>query len=211
MMHLRLLKVGWHAWWTGLLVTVPATATVYILWRLFRSLNALSRDLLGPFVGEHVPGMSLLLLIMLVLLTGFLATKILGQRMVTWAEAAVERIPIVRSIYLTLKGMTDLINFRNRFGHSTVVVFPFPRDRTWALGLVMGTAPLPVERATGATLSMVFVPTAIHPFTGYLAFVPTHTMTPLAIPVEEALKVEFSAGLYRPEGGWLMPASPSQG
>ncbi len=210
-MRSRLIKAGWQAWWTGLLVSVPATATVYILWRLFRSLNDLSWDLLGPFVGEHVPGMSLFLLILLVLFTGFLTTKLLGQRMVTWAEATVERIPIVRSIYLTLKGMTDLINFRNRFGRSTVVVFPFPHDRTWALGLVMGTAPLSVERAAGTALSMVFVPTAIHPFTGYLAFVPTHAVTPLAIPVEEALKVEFSAGLYRPEDGWLMPAKPSQG
>ncbi len=205
-----IIKAAWQTWWAGVLVLVPATTTLYILWRLFDTLDGFGRDLLPPLGHEGYPGVSFFLLILLILATGVAASHFLGHALVAWTEAKVESIPLVRSIYLTLKGMADLFNYRSRFGHSTVVVFPFPHDRTWALGLVMGPAPIPVERAAGASLLMIFVPTAIHPFTGYLAFIPPKVVTRLALPVEEAMKVEFSAGLYRPHERWL-DASPQSG
>ena len=203
----RFIKALWQTCWAGVLVLLPATVTIYILWRLFDALEELGRDLFGPFSDGGYPGVSLLMLILVIFLTGMLASHFLGHRLVRWAESWVEGIPLVRSIYLTIKGMTDLFNFRSRFGQSTVVMFPFPRERMWALGLVMGDAPPAVQRATGASLLMLFVPTAIHPFTGYLAFVPTTVITPLALPVEEAMKIEFSAGLYRPHERWLEASS----
>jgi len=60
------------------------------------------------------------------------------------------------------------------------------------------------------SLMMVFVPTAIHPFTGYLAFIPEGNIIPINLPPEEAMKVEFSAGLYRPAPNWLSRAGASQ-
>jgi uncharacterized membrane protein len=50
---------------------------------------------------------------------------------------------------------------------------------------------------------MVFVPTAIHPFTGFLAFIPQPQLRPINLPPEDAIKMEFTAGLYKPEIGWL--------
>lgn len=198
-----LVRTIWHIWWTGVLALVPATATIYLLWRLFTALDTVGGELLRPLGLGRIPGVSLALLFLLILLAGMITTHYFGMRIMAWTEATVDRIPLVRSIYLTLKGMTDLFNFRSRFGQSTVVVFPFPRDGTWALGLVMGIAPLAIARAAGHDLLMVFVPTAIHPFTGYLAFIPTHALTRLNLPVEEAMKIEFSAGLYRPPTQWL--------
>ena len=202
----QFIKTLWQTCWAGVLVLLPATVTIYILWRLFTALEEVGRDVLGPFTSEGYPGVSLLMLILIILATGMVASHFLGHRLVTWAESWVQGIPLVRSIYLTVKGVTDLFNFRSRFGQSTVVAFPFPRDGTWALGLVMGPSPPAVECATGTHLQMLFVPTAIHPFTGYLAFVPTTAITPLALPVEEAMKIEFSAGLYHPHDPWLVPS-----
>jgi uncharacterized membrane protein len=73
----------------------------------------------------------------------------------------------------------------------------------WALGFVMGPAPLSVQVDSTSTLLMVFVPTAIHPFTGYLAFVPQTQVRPLNLLPEDAMKMEFSAGFYKPAEGWL--------
>ncbi|HEX2055165.1 MAG TPA: hypothetical protein VHF07_01650, partial [Nitrospiraceae bacterium] len=75
----------------------------------------------------------------------------------------------------------------------------------WALGFVMGTAPGVLQIVPSTELTMIFVPTAIHPFTGYLAFVPKDQLRPLNLAPEEALKLEFSAGLYRPGTRWLSP------
>jgi uncharacterized membrane protein len=196
----------WQACLTGLLILVPTWATFLILGTMFGALDTLLIDLIGSKEAEsYVPGLGLALLILLVLGMGAIATHVLGQRLVSWTEAWLERIPLIRSVYLTLKSMTDLLNYRSRFGQSTVVAFPFPRDGLWALGFVMGTAPAPLQIAPTAELMMIFVPTAIHPFTGYLAFVPRDQLRAVNLPPEEALKVEFSAGLYRPSSPWLSP------
>ncbi|HET9963463.1 MAG TPA: DUF502 domain-containing protein [Nitrospiraceae bacterium] len=188
---------------TGLLILVPAWGTFLILSAMLMTLDALLSDILSTRLQSYTPGLGLLVLLLLVLTVGSIATHVLGQRLVAWTEAALERIPIIRSIYLTLKSMTDLLNYRSRFGKSTVVAFPFPRDGLWALGFVMGSPPHVLQVAPGAELVMVFVPTAIHPFTGYLALVPQAQLHRLNLLPEEALKMEFSAGLYRPLPGWL--------
>lgn len=188
---------------TGLLVVVPAWGTFLILETLFTTLDSLLVHLFGPALKSDIPGLGIVALVCLILLAGMAATQFLGQRLLRKADEAVQRIPFVRSIYTTLKGMTDLFNFRSRFDHSTVVVFPFPRDGLWALGFVMGVGPPAVQVVPQAPLAMVFVPTAIHPFTGYLAFVPMNKVHPVNLPPEEAMKLEFSAGLYRPPLRWL--------
>jgi len=192
---------------TGLLVLVPAWGTFLILRTLLIALDGLIVDLFGPAVKPGIPGLGAVSLLGLILLTGVIATQFLGQRMLHWAEGRMQRIPVVRSIYVTLKGMADLFNFRARFGRSTVVVFPFPREGLWALGFVMGAAPPAVQVTSLGPMVMVFVPTAIHPFTGYLAFVPQSEVFPVNLPPEEAMKMEFSAGLYRPRPGWLTKLS----
>ncbi|MGH7147417.1 MAG: hypothetical protein ACREIJ_05880, partial [Nitrospiraceae bacterium] len=70
------------------------------------------------------------------------------------------------------------------------------------IGFVMGAAPPPLQVAP-TSLLMVFVPTAIHPFTGLLAFIPQPQVRPIDLPLEDAIKMEFTAGLYKPETGWL--------
>lgn len=188
---------------TGIFILVPAWGTFLILHTLFVTIDGLLVDLFGTAVESDIPGLGILTLLSLILLTGVIATHLFGQRILHLTDEWLQRIPLVRSVYLTLKGMTDLFNFRSRFGRSPVVVFPFPRDGLWALGFVMGPAPAAVQVAPRGSLAMVFVPTAIHPFTGYLAFVPRNQMFPVHLPPEDAMKMEFSAGLYRPKPGWL--------
>ena len=197
---------------TGLLVVVPAWGTFLILETLFTTLDSLLVHIFGPALKSDIPGLGIVALVCVILLAGMAATQFLGQRLLRKADEAVQRIPFVRSIYTTLKGMTDLFNFRSRFDHSTVVVFPFPRDGLWALGFVMGVGPPAVQVVPQAPLAMVFVPTAIHPFTGYLAFVPMNKVHPVSLPPEEAMKMEFSAGMYRPRLPWLRePGGPHHG
>lgn len=196
-------KTLWQYSLAGLLVLVPAWATFLILSTLFHALNELIRDLPWNIGARQRPGLSLVLFLFLVVIIGAIATHVVGRRMITQTERWIEHIPLVRSVYITLKGMTDLINFRTRFGRSTVVVFPFPRDGLWAIGFVMGAAPPTLQVARTTSLLMVFVPTAIHPFTGFLAFVPQPQLRPINLPPEDAIKIEFTAGLYKPETGWL--------
>ena len=195
---------------TGLFVLVPAWGTFLILQTLFFTLDGLLHDFFGRAILANIPGLGILTLACLILLVGIIATQFLGQRILNWTEERLEQIPLVRSVYYTLKGMTDVFKFRSRFGQSTVVVFPFPRQGLWALGFVMGMAPTQVQVVPQEPLAMVFVPTAIHPFTGFLALIPQTKLVPINLPPEEAMKMEFSAGLYQPPRAWLeKTASPS--
>lgn len=194
---------------TGLFVLLPAWGTFLILHTLLVALDTFLSALLGPTMESDIPGLGFLLMMSMIFLTGVITTQVIGQGMIRLTEKWLGRIPIVRTIYLTLKSMTDLLNFRARFGRSTVVIFPFPREGLWALGFVMGMAPSPLQVAPSGPLLMVFVPTAIHPFTGFLAFIPNQTARPINLPPEDAMKMEFSAGLFQPKSGWLTPIAPT--
>ncbi len=196
----------WKVFGAGLFLLVPAWATFQILSALFTALDTVLTDLIGKQIPVRVPGLGLFLLLVLVMSVGALVTHVIGERLIDRLERKVEKIPLVRTIYLTMKGITDLLNFRSRFGQSTVVAFPFPRNGLWALGFVMGGAPEALQMSPVSRLLMVFVPTAIHPFTGYLAFVPEDQVRRLNLPAEDAMKMEFSAGFYTPLVDWLRPA-----
>lgn len=193
----------WRYSLAGLLVLVPAWVTVLILSALVRALNELIHDLPWNIGDRQLPGLSFVALLLLIVIVGAIATHVVGRRIIIQAERWIERVPLVRSVYITLKGMTDLLNFRSRFGRSTVVAFPFPRDGLWAIGFVMGVAPPALQVAPTTSLLMVFVPTAIHPFTGFLAFVPQPQLRPINLLPEDAIKMECTAGLYKPDTGWL--------
>lgn len=189
----------WKSFLAGLAVLIPTWATVLILWTLFTALDSV----VGSHMPDPIPGIGVVVLICLLIISGIVTDHVIGEHLLRRVEERLERIPLVQSIYLTLKGMTDVLNFRSRFGKSTVVAFPFPRDGLWALGFVMGAAPHAIQVVPAANLIMVFVPTAIHPFTGYLAFIPEQQVHPINLPPEDAMKLEFSAGFYKARTGWL--------
>jgi len=197
------MRTLWRYFLAGLLILVPAWATLLILSALLSTVTRFIGDLPGQIGVTATPIIGALFFMLLVLSVGVLATHVGGKRIFTATEHWIQQIPLVRSIYLTIKGMTDLFQFRSRFGRSTVVAFPFPRDGVWALGFVMGAAPNSIQVEPSVNLLMVFVPTAIHPFTGYLAFVPEPQVRPLNLLPEDAMKMEFSAGFYKPVEGWL--------
>ncbi len=191
---------------TGLFIIVPAWGTLLILYTLFEALEHMTEGMVWALFGVTLPGSGVAFFCLLVLWVGAGTDYLIGQRIHRKFESSLEQIPFVRSIYHTLKSMADVLKFRERFGQSKVVAFPFPRDGLWALGFDMGLPPASLQVSPEGPLVMIFVPTAIHPFTGYLAFVPEDQVNRIQLRPEEAMKLEFSAGLYRPPAGWLTPA-----
>jgi uncharacterized membrane protein len=184
---------------TGLAVIVPVWGTCLILTTLFTALDGALGDLLGPGVSSSIPGLGAFALLLVILITGALASNLLGARLWKSSEAALLRIPLVRSIYTTFKSVTDIFSFMDRQRENRIVLLPFPRQGLYAIGLQMGDAPDSLQLAPDGRLSLIFVPTAPHPFTGYLALVLTHELIPLRMGFHEAMKMEFSAGLYIPQ------------
>jgi uncharacterized membrane protein len=194
---------------TGLVVVVPIWGTFLILKTLFTTLDHALADMLRPLVGSPIPGLGALTLLVLILVVGGLASNFIGSRLVKAYEMALLRVPGVRGIYSTLKSVTDIFSFFDRGRANPVVLIPFPRDGLYAIGLLIGDAPEELQRSPFGRLRIVFVPTAPHPFTGYLAFVLQQELIPLVMGFHEAMKMQFSCGLYVPPAPLTSEASLS--
>jgi len=187
---------------TGLLVVVPIWGTILVLKTLFVTFDGLLGDLPERYVTHRYPGLGILLLILVIFVAGLLTTNIVGRRVVTLWEHLLQRVPLVRGIYATIKSMMDVLSFQDkakgREKYSGVVMIEFPRKGQYALALVTGVTPGEVQQVSSDRVINVYVPTSPNPTSGYLLFVPESELIPVSMTVDEAMKMMFSGGMYTP-------------
>jgi uncharacterized membrane protein len=189
---------------TGLLVVVPIWGTVLVLKTLFVTLDGILGDIPEKYLTQrYVPGVGILVLLLLILLAGLLATNIMGRRVVAMWEDLLQRVPLVRGIYATIKSMMDVLSFqdqnKDKAKYSRVVMIEFPRKGQYALALVTGVTPGEVQDISPDRVINVYVPTSPNPTSGYLLFVPESELIPVGMSVDEAMKMMFSGGMYTPQ------------
>src|SRR2546427_2641515 len=124
---------------TGLLVIIPIWGTVLILKALFVAVDGILGDLLVRLVPSHyVPGLGIIALIVLVFAAGLFATNFMGRRIVKWWEDWLNRVPLVRGIYSTLKSMMDILSFSEHASYNRVVLIQFPKNGHYCIAFVTG-------------------------------------------------------------------------
>ena len=185
---------------TGLLVITPIWGTVLILKTLFVTVDGILGNAVARFLPEeeYVPGYGILTLVLLIFVTGLLATNILGGQIVKAWEQLLHRVPVVRGIYSTLKSMMDILSFSERDKYNRVVLIQFPKDGNYCFAFVTGMMRGEVQTLSPSPLLNVYVPTSPNPTSGYFLLVPENEVVPLDISVEEAMKLIVSGGLYSP-------------
>ena len=184
---------------TGLLVIIPIWGTILILKALFVAVDGILGDLLVRLVPSHyVPGLGILALIALVFAAGLFATNFMGRRIVKWWEAWLNRVPLVRGIYSTLKSMMDILSFSEHASYNRVVLIQFPKNGHYCIAFVTGVTKGEMQDLAQEPLIHVYVPTSPNPTSGYFLLVPEHEVTSVDMSVEEAMKLIVSGGLCSP-------------
>jgi uncharacterized membrane protein len=184
---------------TGLLVIIPIWGTILILKTLFVSLDRILGDLLVQLVPSHyVPGLGILALIVLVFVTGLFATNFMGRQVVKWWEKCLDRVPLVRGIYSTLKSVMGIVSVSEQASYNRVVMIQFPKNGHYCIAFVTGVTKGEMQDFAQEPLIHVYVPTSPNPTSGYFLLVPEHEVTSIDISVEEAMKLIVSGGLYSP-------------
>lgn len=184
---------------TGLLVIIPIWGTVLILKTLFVTVDRILGDLLVQLVPSHyVPGLGILALIVLVFVAGLFATNFMGRQIVKWWEEWLNRVPLVRGIYSTLKSMMDILSFSDHASYNRVVLIQFPKNGHYCLAFVTGVTKGEMQDLAQEPLIHVYVPTSPNPTSGYFLLVPEHEVTSVDMSVEEAMKLIVSGGLCSP-------------
>jgi len=188
----------------GLLVWVPLALT---LWVLDLIVSTMDRTLLllpshwrpESWLGFHLPGAGLVLSALILLLTGMVAANIMGQRMVLWWESLLSRIPIVRSIYSSVKQVSDTLLAQDGHSFRRAVLVEFPQRGQWTIAFVVGSPSERVAPHLRKDSLVVYVPTAPNPTSGYTLIVPPDEVRDLDMSVDEALKFVISLGVVGPD------------
>lgn len=188
----------------GLLVWLPLGVTVLVINFLIDTFDQVLILLPSAYrpdelLGYHIPGFGLLMTVVVILLTGFVAANYLGEKLVGFWEGLLSRIPLVRSIYSAVKQVTEaFVGSEQSFQKAYLV--EYPRRGTWTLAFQTSTKMGEAQAKTGLnSVINVFVPTTPNPTSGFFLMVSQDDLIPLDMSVEQALKMIISGGVVVPE------------
>jgi uncharacterized membrane protein len=188
---------------TGLLVIVPGAITLSVLnWIV----GLLDQTLLilptswhpDKVLGFHLPGFGVLLTLMILLTVGALASNFAGRKLVEWGDAVVHRIPVVRSIYSSVKQVSETLFSESGNAFRTAVLLQWPREGVWTLGFVTGAPSGEVASYLRDEFVSVYVPTTPNPTGGYFVMVRKSECVELEMSVDAALRYIVSMGVVAP-------------
>jgi len=185
---------------TGLLVWVPVVSTVWVLTLLVDTLESLVPAFLSSqsLFGLDIPGFQVLIVILAILATGFLAANFLGQVLIDRWERLLRRIPLVRSIYTSIKQVSDTILAPDGQAFHEAVLVQYPRAGAWTIAFLTGAPSGEIARTLADDYVSVYVPTTPNPTSGFFLMVPRRDVHPLALSVDAALKYIVSMGVVAP-------------
>ena len=132
--------------------------------------------------------------------TGLFAANYVGKKLIGFGERIVVRIPLVRSIYLTVKQIVDaFMHGGKNMAFKRVVLIEYPRKGIYSIGFITAESNGEVQAKTKENVMSVFLPTTPNPTSGYLLFVPREDVVVLDMSVEDGLKLVVSGGIIAPE------------
>jgi uncharacterized membrane protein len=188
---------------TGLLVLVPLVITLWVLDLLISTLDQsllLIPESLRPerLLGVRIPGLGVLLTLGVVLLTGVLARNFIGERLLRMWEGLLARIPFVKSIYSSVKQVSDTLLSPSGQAFRRALLVQFPREGSWTIAFLTGAPGGDVANHLEGEYVSVYVPTTPNPTGGYFVMMRRADVIELDMSVDDALKYIISMGVVVP-------------
>ncbi len=193
----------------GMLVWLPILATIWVVTFIVdvmdRTLVLLPEHLRPELLfGISIPGLGALFAFLLVLVTGLAVTNLVGRQLVGYWEELLQRIPLVRSVYSSVKSFAESV-LTSSHSFRQVVAVEYPRPGVWSIGFVTADDVPEVSAKTGEPLTCVFISPAPNPTAGFIILVPRSQLIPLDMTVDAAMKMIVTCGVVIP------PYAPATG
>ena len=184
---------------TGLLIWVPLGIT---LWVLNLLIGTLDQSLLvlpaawqpQAWLGMRVPGLGVILTLLIIVLTGMFGANFFGQKIIDFWERQLTRIPVVKTIYGSVKQVSDTILSGSGHAFRKVLLVRYPHPEAWSLAF-QTNVPDEVTRMLPEEHVAVFIPTTPSPVNGFYFFVKKSETVELDMTVDRALKTIVSMGV----------------
>lgn len=184
---------------SGLFILVPVWVTYLVVMAVFRAMASVLQPLVSllPWELPHwVEVMiSILAFVLLVLVVGIVAGRVVGQRFLIWGESLILKIPVIKTIYSAAKQVVDAISIQDKSTFKSVVVIEYPRPGIKVIGFMTGT----MADEAGQRWCRVFIPMSPLPTSGFLHLVPVNEVRVTDLTVEEAFKMLISGGFIAPD------------
>ncbi|MFA5521118.1 MAG: DUF502 domain-containing protein [Castellaniella sp.] len=194
---------------TGLLIWIPLVITLWVLMLLVNALESVVPDFLLPeaLLGVDVPGIRMVLVVLVVWVSGVLGANFIGQALVDRWEGLLGRIPLVRTIYHSVKQVSDTVLAPDGQAFRHAVLVQYPRRGVWTIAFVTGAPGGELADHLGSGVINVYVPTTPNPTSGFFLMMARSEVHWLDMSVDAALKYIVSLGVVAPQGiaGILLP------
>lgn len=196
----RLKKILKGYFITGLLVTLPIFITVYILWFSIKAMDSIFKFIPAKYLPEAyiditIPGMGLVSMVILVLIVGLFTRNFIGRKVFGYWENIIERIPLVRIIYIGVKQLLEALFHSNNESFKKAALVEYPRRGIYVIVFITGESKGEVQDKTDKSMINVFIPTTPNPTSGFYILVPENDLTILDMSVEDAFKLVISGGI----------------
>ncbi len=188
---------------TGLLIWVPLAITAWVLVLIVGTMDQSLRllpEAIHPrsVLGFDIPGVGAILTLLIIVLTGLLAANFIGQRLVVWWEMLLARIPVVNSIYNSVKQVSDTLFSSSGNAFRQALLIEYPRRGAWTIAFLTGKPGGEVLRHLDGEYVSVYVPTTPNPTSGFFLMLPRAEVIELEMSVDKALKYVISMGVVAP-------------
>ena len=189
---------------TGLLIWIPLVITIWVLKLV---VDVLDQSLLllpvgwqtENWLGIHIPGLGTLLTLLIIFVTGVFATNFFGAQLVELWHEILHRIPVVNSIYSSVKQISDTLFSSSGQAFRKALLVPWPSPGMWTIGFLTGTPGVGVAEHLPPDCLAVYVPTTPNPTGGYFVIVARKDAIELDMSVDQALKYIISMGVVPPQ------------
>jgi uncharacterized membrane protein len=189
---------------TGVIVTAPISITVFLVWQFLTFLDTQVEGLLPArynpetYLPFSLPGVGLLIMLAFLTIVGMLTAGLAGRTLVRLGERLLARMPVVRSVYGTLKQIFETVLAQSSRSFREVVLIEYPRRGLGAIGFVTGPTRGEIQARSDEELVNVFLPTTPNPTSGFLLFVPKKDLIHLDMSIEDGIKLVISGGIVSP-------------
>ena len=181
---------------SGILIFVPLVITILVIKAIFTFLDSLLLPYLKPYFGYWLPGIGILIIVVMIYLTGLLVTNYIGRKFFQIGENLVLNIPLVKSIYGSVKQIIETFSVKDNHVAKKVVMVQYPKENVWSVGLVNGEI---IHPESHEEMYSILIIAAINPASGFFIMVPKREVIILNITVEDAMKWIVSGGIITPD------------
>ncbi len=179
----------------GLATLVPLMLTFYFVRFLYVTFDQLSAPFAKKYLNLDIPGIGILITLILIYLLGAFTTNFLGKKIISIGETILKRVPLVSTIYSTLKQLTDTISKNSLDAFKGAVYLEYPRPGVWTMAFISGES----KDSNDTSYYHLFVPTTPNPTSGFFLVIPKNDTVPSGMSVEDGLKTIISGGILAPK------------